>query len=231
MGFGLRIGACEVPSKLACRLCDALLFPSLPLFPSLLLLPLLFLAAVVSCCWFPHCCVRRPVSLGPLSGFARRLQSPVETGSRHTDAARVHVFLKSPWCRPALAKYRRSWQPTRRRSEGHGEPVRKYLISQFGPFLSYTEGRFCPAMLIFGQAGVELDWVGLAWVVLDWDGLGLGLNWTGDGTGTGLNWTGDGPVWGLRRDGAEEGAERKEEDGLESKTLGHPPMVLRTADY
>ena len=55
-------------------------------------------------CWFPHCCVRRPVSLGPLSGFARRLQSPIEAGSRHTYAARVHVFLKSPWCRPALAK-------------------------------------------------------------------------------------------------------------------------------
>ena len=42
------------------------------------------------CCWhaglamhccFPRCCVQRPVSLGPLSGFARRLQSPVETGT------------------------------------------------------------------------------------------------------------------------------------------------------
>ena len=31
--------------------------------------------------------------------------------------------------------------------------------------------------------------------------------------------------------GLREGAERKEEDGLESETLGHPPMVLRTADY
>ena len=96
--------------------------------------------------------------------------------------------------RPALAKSRRNGKPTRRRSEGHGEPVRKYLISQFGSFLSYTEGRFCPAMLIFGQAGVELDWVGLAWVVLDWDGLGLGLNWTGDGLEPG--WTGPGMGWG-----------------------------------
>ena len=31
--------------------------------------------------------------------------------------------------------------------------------------------------------------------------------------------------------GLREGAERQEEDGRESETLGHPPMVLRTADY
>ena len=86
--------------------------------------------------------------------------------------------------RPALAKSRRNGKPTRRRSEGHGEPVRKYLISQFGPFLSYTEGRFFPAMLIFGQAGVGLNWTG--------DGLEpgwtrLGLEWTGMGNETGLD--------------------------------------------
>ena len=141
-------------------------------------------------CWFPHCCVRRPVSLGPLSGFARRLQSPVEAGSRHTYAARDTYFLKPPWCRPALAKSRRSGKPTRRRSEGHGEPVRKYLISQFGSFLSYTEGRFCPAMLIFGQAGVGLDWVGLGWTGLNW--IGTEWDWVGLDRGGGWDrgWTG-----------------------------------------
>ena len=72
---------------------------------------------------------------------------------------------------------------------------------------------------------------GLDWVELDWDGLGLGLNWTWDGTGTGLDWTGDGLDQGWDGLGLREGAERKEEDGLESETLGHPPMVLRTADY
>ena len=145
MGFGLRTGACEVPSKLACRLCDALLFPSLLralrlcdalLFPSLLRAATRF------------------------SGTAFGL-------------------------RPALAKYRRNGQPTRIRSEGHGEPVRKNLIGQFGPFLSYAEGRFCPAMLIFGQAGVGLNWTGLD---RTGDGMGLGLEWTGMGNGTGLGW-------------------------------------------
>ena len=45
-----------------------------------------------------------------------------------------------------------------------------------------------------------------------------------------MGWTGDGLDQDWNGTGAEEGAERKEEDGLESKTLGHPPMVLRTAD-
>ena len=63
-GIGCKLGCLHaglVGQLLGCRPCDALLFPSLPLFPSLLL--------------------RRPVALGPLSGFARRLQSPVEAGT------------------------------------------------------------------------------------------------------------------------------------------------------
>ena len=54
-------------------------------------------------CCFPRCCVQRPVSLGPLSGFARRLQSPVETGTparRRSEGAR---FLNRLDCCPALA--------------------------------------------------------------------------------------------------------------------------------
>lgn len=43
-----------------------------------------------------------------------------------------------------------------------------------------------------------------------------------------MDWDGE---WGRVGLGLREGAERKEEDGLESETLGHPPMVLRTADY
>ena len=63
-GFGCLLGCLHaglVGQLLGCRPCDALLFPSLLRFPSLLL--------------------RRPVSLGPLSGFARRLQSPIEAGT------------------------------------------------------------------------------------------------------------------------------------------------------
>ena len=73
--------------------------------------------------WFPHCCVRQPVSLGPLSGFARRLQSPVEAGSRHADAARGTGSLSESTssansalpelCRrpisPSNADFRTSW--------------------------------------------------------------------------------------------------------------------------
>ena len=55
-------------------------------------------------------------------------------------------------------------------------------------------------------------------------GAATGLDWVRLGTGWVEGWPGTG--LGLR-----EGAERKEEDGLESETLGHPPMVLRTADY
>ena len=73
-GIGCMLGCLHaglVGQLLGCRPCDALLFPSLPLFPSLLL--------------------RRPVALGPLSGFAQRLQSPVETGTparRRSEGAR-----------------------------------------------------------------------------------------------------------------------------------------------
>ena len=55
--------------------------------------------------------------------------------------------------------------------------------------------------------------------------MGLEPGWTR------LDWTGDGLDQGWDWMGLREGAERKEEDGLESETLGHPPMVLRTADY
>ena len=107
MGFGLRIGAAKsrrnghaglIGQLLVRRLCDALLFPSLLLVPSLLraatrfsgtafgLRPALAKscrsghAGLVGQLLFPSL-LRRPVSLGPLSGFARRLQSPVETGT------------------------------------------------------------------------------------------------------------------------------------------------------
>ena len=98
-------------------------------------------AGLVGQLLFTSLLLRRPVSLGPLSGFARRLQSPVEADTqdlwgscyfhrcccgdpflwdrfraspgackvpskrarRHADAARVHAFLKPPWCRPAHA--------------------------------------------------------------------------------------------------------------------------------
>ena len=121
MGFGLRTGACKVLSKRARRACGAaaiflaaaaatrfsgtafglrpalaksrrnghaglmgqMLFPSLPLFPSLLL--------------------RRPVSLGPLSGFARRLQSPVEAGTPAHRRSEGTLFLTRLDCCPALA--------------------------------------------------------------------------------------------------------------------------------
>ena len=158
----------------SCCRCFLLLVPSL-LVPSLLVPSLLRAATRFSGTAF---------GLRPALAKSRRSGQPTHRRSEGTR------FLNRLEGRPALAKYRRNGQPTHRRSEGHGEPVRKYLISQFGSFLSYTEGRYCPAMLIFGQA-----------------------------------------VAGLGRAGAEEGAERKEEDGLESETLGHPPMVLRTADY
>ena len=74
--------------------------PSLLLSAAVTLVAAVFLdaagtPALWGSCSSPHCCVRRPVSLGPLSGFARRLQSPVETGSRHADAARGHVFSET----------------------------------------------------------------------------------------------------------------------------------------
>ena len=70
-GIGCKLGCLHaglVGQLLGCWPCDALLFPSLLRFPSFLLR-------------FPSFLLRRPVSLGPLSGFARRLQSPVEAGT------------------------------------------------------------------------------------------------------------------------------------------------------
>ena len=80
---------------LGCRLCDALLFASLPLFPSLPLFSSLPL--------FPSLLLRRPVSLGPLSDFARRLQSPVETGTPARRRSEWTLCLNRLDCCPALA--------------------------------------------------------------------------------------------------------------------------------
>ncbi|MGN0199964.1 MAG: hypothetical protein ACI4A2_01635 [Candidatus Cryptobacteroides sp.] len=60
-----------------------MLFPSLPLFPSLLL--------------------RRPVALRPLSGFAQRLQSPVEAGTPARRRSEGTLFLNRLDCCPAIA--------------------------------------------------------------------------------------------------------------------------------
>ena len=97
MGFGLRTSACEVPSKQACRLCDALLFPSL-LVPSLLRAATRFSGTAFG--------------LRPALAKSRRNGKPTR---RRSEGAR---FLNRLECRPALAKSRRSGQPTRIRSEG-----------------------------------------------------------------------------------------------------------------
>ena len=85
-GIGCMLGCLHaglVGQLLGCRPCDALLFPSLLRFPSFLL--------------------RRPVSLGPLSGFARRLQSPVEAGTPARRRSEGTLLLNRLDCCPALA--------------------------------------------------------------------------------------------------------------------------------
>ena len=90
-GIGCMLGCLHaglVGQLLGCRPCDALLFPSLRQFPSLLRrFPSLLLL-------FPSLLLRRPVSLGPLSGFARRLQSPVEAGTPARRRSEGTLFLK-----------------------------------------------------------------------------------------------------------------------------------------
>ncbi len=76
----------------------ALLFPSLPLFPSLLR--------------------RRPVSLGPLSGFARRLQSPVEAGTPARRRSEWTLFLTGLTAARCLQSPVEVGTPARRLSEG-----------------------------------------------------------------------------------------------------------------
>ena len=98
---------------LGCRLCDALLFASLPLFPSLLWVrrlcdallfhSLLLARRTCDALLFPSLLLRRPVSLGPLSGFAWRLQSPVETGTPARRRSEVTLFLNRLDCCQALA--------------------------------------------------------------------------------------------------------------------------------
>ena len=68
------------------------------LFPSLLWRP-----GLVGQLLFPSLLLRRPVSLGPLSGFARRLQSPVETGTPARRRSEGTLFLNRLDCCPALA--------------------------------------------------------------------------------------------------------------------------------
>ena len=92
-------------------------------------LPLLFFAAASSCC-YPRC--RCPLAVGPLTAVVFLTAGSLTAGSltaacgdpflwdrfraspgackvpskrarRHADAARVHAFLKPPWCRPAHA--------------------------------------------------------------------------------------------------------------------------------
>ena len=74
---------------------ELLMFPSLLLFSSLLLFASLLL--------FPSLLRRRPVSLGPLSGFARRLQSPVETGTPARIRSEGTLFLNRLDCCSAFA--------------------------------------------------------------------------------------------------------------------------------
>ena len=103
MGFGLRTGACKVPSKRARRACGAaaifLAAAAATRFSGTAFGLRLALAksrrsghaGLVGQLLFPSLLLRRPVSLGPLSGFARRLQSPVETGTptrRRSERAR-----------------------------------------------------------------------------------------------------------------------------------------------
>ena len=103
MGFGLRTGACKVLSKRARRACGvaavSLAAAAAPRFsgtafglrPALAKSRRSGHAGLVGQLLFPSLLRRRPVSLGPLSGFARRLQSPVETGTptrRRSEGAR-----------------------------------------------------------------------------------------------------------------------------------------------
>ena len=73
---------------------------------------------------FSSLLLRRPVSLGPLSGFARRLQSPVEAGSRHADAARGHAS------RTGVSAARRSKVQSKRARRLDGEAAARRSIQK-----------------------------------------------------------------------------------------------------
>ena len=75
----------------SCLCCSSLLLPAAVTLVAAVFLDAAGTPALWGSCSSPHCCVRQPVSLGPLSGFARRLQSPVETGTparRRSEGAR-----------------------------------------------------------------------------------------------------------------------------------------------
>ena len=111
MGFGLRTGACKVLSKRARRACGVAAISlaaaaatrfsgtAFGLRPALAKSRRSGHAGLL----FPSLLRRRPVSLGPLSGFAWRLQSPVETGTPARRRSEGTLFLNRLDCCPALA--------------------------------------------------------------------------------------------------------------------------------